>query len=82
MTSGPPRSSANPRSVAFTPASAVAAIFAAIAGTISTQGVGILVTYAKLVGDFYISISILIALMIFVAWLVVGRQMKPLLKAK
>ena len=37
------------------------AIFAAIAGTISTQGIGILVTYAKLVGDFYISISILIA---------------------
>ena len=49
------------------------AIFAAIAGAISTQGIGILVTYAKLVGDFYISISILIALMIFVAWLVVGR---------
>jgi Na+/H+-dicarboxylate symporter len=57
------------------------AIFAAIAGTISTQGLGILVTYAKLVGSFYISISILIGLMIFVAWLVVGRQMKPLLKA-
>jgi len=57
------------------------AIFAAIAGTISTQGIGILVTYAKLVGDFYISISILILLMVFVAWLVVGRQMKPLLKA-
>ena len=57
------------------------AIFAAIAGTISTQGIGILVTYAKLVGDFYISISILVALMIFVAWLVVGRQMGPLLKA-
>jgi Na+/H+-dicarboxylate symporter len=57
------------------------AIFAAIAGTISTQGIGILVTYAKLVGDFYISISILIGLMIFVAWLVVGRQMRPLLKA-
>ena len=57
------------------------AIFAAIAGTISTQGIGILVTYAKLVGSFYISISILIALMVFVAWLVVGRQMKSLLKA-
>jgi len=57
------------------------AIFAAIASAISTQGIGILVTYAKLVGDFYISISILIALMIFVAWLVVGREMKPLLKA-
>jgi Na+/H+-dicarboxylate symporter len=57
------------------------AIFAAIAGTISTQGLGILVTYAKLVGSFYVSIAILIGLMIFVAWLVVGRQMAPLLKA-
>ena len=57
------------------------AIFAAIASAISTQGIGILVTYAKLVGDFYISISLLIALMIFVAWLVVGAQMRPLLKA-
>ena len=57
------------------------AIFAAIASAISTQGIGILVTYAKLVGDFYISISLLIALMVFVAWLVVGAQMKPLLKA-
>ncbi len=57
------------------------AIFAAIAGTISTQGLGILVTYAKLVGSFYISISILVGLMIFVAWLIVGRQMGPLLKA-
>jgi len=33
------------------------------------------------VGSFYISISILIALMGFVAWLVVGRQIRPLLKA-
>jgi Na+/H+-dicarboxylate symporter len=57
------------------------AIFAAIASAISTQGIGILVTYAKLVGDFYISISLLIVLMIFVAWLVVGREMRPLLKA-
>jgi len=57
------------------------AIFAAIASAISTQGIGILVTYAKLVGDFYISIALLIGLMIFVAWLVVGAQMKPLLKA-
>ena len=57
------------------------AIFAAIAGTISTQGLGILITYGKLVGSFYISISILVGLMVFVAWLIVGRQMKPLLKA-
>jgi Na+/H+-dicarboxylate symporter len=57
------------------------AIFAAIASAITTQGIGILVTYAKLVGDFYISISLLVALMIFVAWLVVGAQMRPLLKA-
>ncbi len=32
------------------------AIFAAIAGAISTQGVGIIVTYAKLVGDLYFAL--------------------------
>ena len=32
------------------------AIFAAIAGAVSTQGIGIIVTYAKLVGDFYLSL--------------------------
>jgi Na+/H+-dicarboxylate symporter len=57
------------------------AIFSAIAGAISVQGIGILVTYAELVGDFYLALLLLIALMIAVAWLVVGRQMKPLLQA-
>lgn len=57
------------------------AIFAAIAGAVSTQGVGIVVTYAKLVGDFYLALVILIACMVAVAALVLKGQIGPLIKA-
>ena len=57
------------------------AIFSAIAGAVSTQGIGIIVTYAKLVGDLYLSLAILIACMIVVAAMVLRGQMSPLLKA-
>jgi Na+/H+-dicarboxylate symporter len=57
------------------------AIFAAIAGAVSTQGVGIIVTYAKLVGDFYLSLLILIVLMVAVAAAILRGQITPLLKA-
>jgi Na+/H+-dicarboxylate symporter len=57
------------------------AIFSAIAGAVATQGVGILVTYAKLVGDFYLSLLILNAGMIGVAAWVMRGQIIPLMKA-
>jgi len=57
------------------------AIFSAIAGAVSTQGIGIILTYAKLVGDFYLSLAILIGCMIAVAAMVLRGQMSPLLKA-
>jgi Na+/H+-dicarboxylate symporter len=57
------------------------AIFAAIAGAVSTQGIGIIVTYAKLVGDFYLALLILIACMVAVAALVLKGQIGPLMKA-
>jgi Na+/H+-dicarboxylate symporter len=57
------------------------AIFAAIAGAVTTQGVGIIVTYAKLVGDFYLALIILIACMVGVAALVLRGQIRPLIKA-
>ena len=57
------------------------AIFSAIAGAVSTQGIGIIVTYAKLVGDLYLSLAILIACMVVVAAMVLRGQMRPLLKA-
>lgn len=57
------------------------AIFSAIAGAISTQGIGIVVTYAKLVGDFYLSILILLTGMVGVAAIILRRQTIPVLKA-
>ena len=53
------------------------AIFAALAATITTQGIGVLFTYAKFVGGFYLSLSLLWGLLIGVAVLIVGpRAMK------
>jgi Na+/H+-dicarboxylate symporter len=57
------------------------AIFSAIAGAVTTQGVGIIVTYAKLVGDFYLSILILNIGMVAVAGWVMRGRIGPLLKA-
>ncbi|MGH6829482.1 MAG: dicarboxylate/amino acid:cation symporter, partial [Rhizomicrobium sp.] len=57
------------------------AIFSAIAGAFATQGIGILATYAKLVGDFYLAIFTLIACMIAVASLILRGQIIPVLRA-
>ena len=40
------------------------AVFAAVAGTVTTQGLGIFVTYGKFVGGFYLSLAILWAVLI------------------
>ena len=50
------------------------AIFAALASTITTQGLEILVTYAKFVGGFYLSLSLLWGLLIIAVVLIVGRR--------
>ncbi|MFZ1988995.1 MAG: dicarboxylate/amino acid:cation symporter [Alphaproteobacteria bacterium] len=42
-------------------------VFAALASTIATQGAGILITYAKFVGGFYVSLFILWVLLLLVA---------------
>ncbi|MGH6827932.1 MAG: dicarboxylate/amino acid:cation symporter, partial [Rhizomicrobium sp.] len=57
------------------------AIFTAIASAVTLQGIGIVVTYAKLVGDFYLSLAILVAAMIAVAAMVLRGRMAPLLEA-
>jgi len=43
------------------------AVFAAIASTVATQGAGVLATYAKFVGDFYLALMILWAILFSVA---------------
>ncbi|MBS0471339.1 MAG: dicarboxylate/amino acid:cation symporter [Proteobacteria bacterium] len=48
-------------------------VFAALASTIATQGAGILVTYARFVGGFYIALALLWVLLLAVAGLIRGR---------
>ncbi|HEX4711734.1 dicarboxylate/amino acid:cation symporter [Phenylobacterium sp.] len=57
------------------------AIFAALAATIATQGIGVLATYAKFVGGFYLSLGVLWALLIAVVTLVVGPRALKLIHA-
>jgi len=53
---------------------APAAIFASLASTVAAQGLPILITYAKFVGGFYLSIGMLWALLFAAAFAVVGRR--------
>jgi len=57
------------------------AIFAALAATIATQGIGVLATYAKFVGGFYLSLGVLWALLIAVVTLIVGPRALKLMAA-
>jgi len=57
------------------------AIFAALAATIATQGLGVLGTYVKFVGGFYLSLGILWALLIGVLMLIVGPRAMQLVRA-
>lgn len=50
------------------------AIFAALAAAICTHGIGMVGTYARFVGGFYLSLAILWALLIAAMVLVVGRR--------
>ena len=57
------------------------AIFAALAATVSTQGIGVLATYAKFVGGFYLSLGLLWALLVGVVVLIVGPRALRLIAA-
>jgi Na+/H+-dicarboxylate symporter len=50
------------------------AIFAALAATVATQGLDVLVTYARFVGGFYLSLAILWALLVLVLVAIVGPR--------
>jgi len=60
---------------------APAAIFASLASTVAAQGLPILVTYAKFVGGFYLSIGLLWGLLFLAAFALVGRRAVPLFSA-
>jgi len=57
------------------------AVFAAVAATVATQGLGILSTYAKFVGGFYAGLAVLWALLMLAGALVVGRRIGGLFRA-
>ena len=50
------------------------AIFAALAATVLTQGIGMLLVYAKFIGSFYLSLLLLWALLSCAVFLSVGRR--------
>jgi Na+/H+-dicarboxylate symporter len=50
------------------------AIFAALAATVASQGVQVLIGYAKFVGGFYLSLGVLWSLLIVVCFLAVGGR--------
>jgi Na+/H+-dicarboxylate symporter len=50
------------------------AVFAAIAAAVTTQGLGVLLTYAAFVGGFYVSLVLLWALMLLSGFLVMGPR--------
>jgi len=54
------------------------AVFAAMASIVTTQGLGILVTYGKFMGEFYLGILILWGLLAFVGFLFLGPRIARL----
>jgi Na+/H+-dicarboxylate symporter len=56
------------------------AVFAAIASTVTTQGLGVLVTYGKFIIEFYISLGILWLLLGMAGFLVLGPRVQNLVR--
>lgn len=56
-------------------------IFAALASAVTVQGLGILVTYGKFVGYFYITLMVLWALLYVAGYSVLKEKMAPLLRS-
>ncbi|HEY2662292.1 MAG TPA: dicarboxylate/amino acid:cation symporter [Caulobacteraceae bacterium] len=54
------------------------AIFAALAATVTHYGVGVLITYAKFVGGFYLSLAILWGVLLAAGSTVIGRRVLTL----
>ncbi len=54
------------------------AVFAAVASTVTTQGLGILVTFAKFMGSFYLGLALLWGLMVLVGFLTLGPRVARL----
>jgi len=55
-------------------------VFAALASTVATSGLGIVVTYAKFVGGFYLSLGLLWIVLLAFSFLAVGRRITDLVR--
>jgi Na+/H+-dicarboxylate symporter len=55
------------------------AVFAALAATVLTQGIGVLVIYAKFIGSFYLALLILWAFLAFALFMGIGKRARRLL---
>jgi Na+/H+-dicarboxylate symporter len=56
------------------------AVFAAVAATVTTKGLGILVTYGKFIGTFYFSIGLLWLILMLLGSLVLGGRVTRLVR--
>jgi Na+/H+-dicarboxylate symporter len=54
------------------------AVFAAVAATVTTRGLGILVTYGKFVGGFYLSLLLLWGILLALGALIIGGRIRTL----
>lgn len=54
-------------------------IFAALASAVTVQGLGILLTYGKLIGYFYIALLVLWMVLYFVGWLILKKKMREIM---
>jgi Na+/H+-dicarboxylate symporter len=55
-------------------------VFAALAATVATSGLGIILVYAKFIGGFYLSLGLLWVLLLAICGLAVGRRVGALVK--
>lgn len=65
----------------FVMKTAPAAIFAALASTVATQGPGVLVTYAGFVGGFYLSLGVLWLILFLAALTTIGARAFSIFRA-
>ncbi len=56
------------------------AVFAAVAATVGTQGLGILATYGKFIGTFYLSIGLLWLVLLALGGFVLGPRVRRLVR--
>ena len=56
------------------------AVFAAISSAVADKGLGLLLTYGKFIGSFYIALVVLWAFLIFAGYLFLGKRIFELLK--